>query len=224
MLYCDLLGLRRGQQDRGTSAGQGDIRTSPMGMDPESGAPAKHSALCCSWHPDSPGSRAVLSTAVSVSLPGTGTRSRTVCTSSLPSGQRAPSPREVGAIGRCHQACQGGQAPVVVLGCSLVLPSPVQLQPLAVLTQTSDPIKSLQAGAGPGPSGVGCWGSPSSCTPSSRLPGSRRVKQARAHSQDCTRARAGLCVLGLWGEGEGWSQRLKPWDPPDLLLPRALGT
>lgn len=75
----------------------------------------------------------MLPTAVSLALPGVGAQSRWL-------DRHPPSQWEVSGLGRCHQACQGGQAPVLALGCSPVLLGPAQLwspaglQTLAVLT------------------------------------------------------------------------------------------
>lgn len=166
-------------------------------------------------------------TAVSVSLPGVGTRSRTVCTGTLPSGQRAPSPTEVDGVGSCHQACQGGQAPVVALSCAAepssaaepLLPS----SPWLCSPRAPTPSRPCRQELVPAQAGWGA-GAPPACAVPAR--GCREAGECSGPSTQpgLRKGSAGPCALGLWGEREGWSQRLKPWDPPDLLLPRALGT
>lgn len=93
------------------------------------------------------------------------------------------------------------------------------LQPLAVLTQSSDPIASLQAGAGPGPSGLGCWGSPSSCSPSSWLPGSGRVERPVHAAGIAQGQRWAVCAgaLGRTGGMEPAPEAMGPTRPSAAL-------
>lgn len=150
-------------------------------------------------------------------------------------GQWACSQWEVGGLGRCHQACQGGQAPVGALGCSLVL-----LGTSSALEPCWSPDLGCahpRAWIPGGPCGERAgrslpergWGVGAPPAPVHTLPAPQRcreaggAKHARPGSWDCERADAGLCTLGPWGEAGDGAQRLEPWDPPDLLLPRVLG-
>lgn len=143
---------------------------------------------------------------------------------------RAANQWEVGGVARCHQACQGGQVPVVALGCSLMLLGPVHLwrdaahQTLCVLVPELKS-HSVPAGgepAGPRPSVVEVSGLPQllliPITPG--LLGSRRRDQTHPGSWDCERPSAGLCVLGPWGRRRGWNQEpgaMGPTRPSPIL-------
>lgn len=108
--------------------------------------------------------------------------------------------------------------------------SPAALQTFAVLTPElrSYGIPAGRELAGAGLSRVGVSGLPQLVHTHSRHPraaGKQEERHKPIQAAGIAKGPALGCVC--WGPGEkggDGAQRLKPWDPPDLLLPRVLGT
>lgn len=120
--------------------------------------------------------------------------------------------------------------------CSPVLLGPAQLrspaafQALAVLTTElrSHGVPAGRELVGPGPSRVGVSGLPQLVYTHSRHPRTAGKQEEQSRPIHAARIAKGPALgCACWGTGEkgrDGAQHLKPWDPPDLLLPLVLGT